>query len=82
MLQRNKPLEAPPKLLDVVELRADVEEEGAAPWGGRVKAGAQGTIVEELASGIYLVEFNADENEPTILTLPGDLLLVRWIART
>jgi len=79
-----KPKERPAeklKLLDVVELRADVTEPGSPPWGGTVKAGSLGTIVETLRDDVYLVEFtDAGDAEPAILTLPAPLLSLRWAA--
>lgn len=79
-----KPREHPAyelKLLDMVELRADAAEPRQSPWGGSVKAGSLGTIVETLRDDVYLVEFtDGSDGEPAILTLPARLLSLHWIA--
>jgi hypothetical protein len=69
------------KLLDMVELRADTAEPRQSPWGGSVKAGSLGTIVEMLRDDVYLVEFkDASDGEPAILTVPAHLLSLHWSA--
>ena len=59
-----------PILYDVVAVLQDVPDQG-------VKAGWVGTIVEELDTGVFLVEF-ADAQGRTLLlpTLPREVLLV------
>lgn len=59
-----------PKLLDVIALLHDVPEERL--WRGQV-----GTIVEELAPGVFEVEFSDNEGRSyATLTLRTDQLLV------
>lgn len=80
MLQkRERPVEQL-KLFDIVKLKSDVSEAGSPPWGGSVAAGALGAIVEELRNSFYLVEFGEEDSEPTILTLPSDMLILEWSA--
>jgi hypothetical protein len=59
-----------PKLLDVVALTVDLPERGL--WRGQV-----GTVVEELSSNVYEIEF-CDEGGHTYasLALPADQLMV------
>jgi len=57
------------KLLDVVALLQDIPEEG-------LRRGEVGTVVEELAHGVYLVEFIDDLGQTQALpTVDASLLL-------
>jgi hypothetical protein len=58
------------KLLDVVALIHDLPEDG-------LKRGQVGTVVEELASGVYEVEFSDNEGRTYAMTaLKVDQLIV------
>jgi hypothetical protein len=81
MLQKKERADSRLKLFDVIELRFDASEPASPPWGGRVAAGALGTIVEELANDFYLVEFDGDgTEEPAVMTLPARALSLHWSA--
>jgi hypothetical protein len=56
-------METPIKLLDVVALVEDAPEHG-------VYRGQVGTVVEELAPGVYEVEFSDSANGHTYAMLP------------
>lgn len=72
MLRKKERFDTRPKLLDVVELLADASEPACEPWGGSVRAGALGTVVEVLEDGFYMVEFGGEgAGTPSILTLPA-----------
>ncbi|HTV69218.1 MAG TPA: DUF4926 domain-containing protein [Rhizobiaceae bacterium] len=78
MLRQREQIAERLKLLDVVELTTDATEQGSAPWGGVVKSGRRGTIVDVLPSDYYLVEFDSEQDgAPSILTLPAASLILR-----
>jgi hypothetical protein len=58
------------QLLDVVALLKDVPERG-------LQRGQVGTVIEQLAPGVYEVEFSNDEGRTyAMATLPADQLIV------
>jgi uncharacterized protein DUF4926 len=60
----------PIRLLDVVALTEDLPERG-------LRRGQVGTVVEELAPGVYEVEFNDDEGRTyALLALKASQLMV------
>ena len=61
------------ELLDVVALTRDVPERGLV-------RGQVGTVVEELAPGVFEVEFSDDDGRTyaTLATSAADLLVLRY----
>lgn len=58
------------QLLDVVALLKDVPERG-------LQRGQVGTVIEQLASGVYEIEFSNDEGHTyAMAALPADQLIV------
>lgn len=65
-----------PKLFDVIEILYPIENE-------ELSAGAQGTIVDQLGSQAFIVEFINEHGETLSLpTVTRDQLVVVWQAAT
>jgi Domain of unknown function (DUF4926) len=73
MFSEEDPLSEPIKLLDVVALTADLPERGLV-------RGQVGTVVEELAPGVYEVEFSEISGRPyaTLALKAEQLLALRY----
>ena len=66
-------MKSPIQVLDVVAVTQDVPDRG-------IKRGQVGTVVEELAPGVFEVEFSDDQGQ-TYATLPAkteQLLVLRY----